>query len=321
MKGELPHTWQGQPCTEGMLSVDSPHHLYWRTYGKKELQPVLFLHGGPGSGVDISSLSFFDPGRHFVVLFDQRGAGQSTPSGSILDNTTQHLIADIEALRITMGIPRWIVFGGSWGATLGLLYGQYHPSSCVGLVLRGVSNSHVFQNRWMLEERPQLMPDRHQAFMKSLDAKQRSNPVKAHYDNIRSDDVDRQLQALNAINVLESGMSHAQPEPIESCVELSADELGGELFNRAKIYLHYWFNEKFIGENQCLPDPSALGSLPVIFLHGESDWICPLSGAQEIRRALPRARLISVPGAGHSPFHPELTKALQQALVELEVQA
>ena len=142
MKGKLPEQWRSQPCSQGMLSVNSVHALHWRTYGNTFLQPVLFLHGGPGSGVDLSSLCFFDPDVHFMVMFDQRGTGQSSPSGSIHDNTTQHLIKDIESLRLSLGISRWIVFGGSWGATLGLLYGQDHPLSCLGIVLRGVSNSH-----------------------------------------------------------------------------------------------------------------------------------------------------------------------------------
>ena len=168
----------------------------------------------------------------------------------------------------------------------------------------------------MLEQRPKLMPDRHRAFVKQLSEEQRSNPVKAHYHNILSEDVDRKLHALNAINVLESGMSDAEPELLESCVELTVDDLESDIFNRARIYLHYWVNKKFIDESQCLPNPSALRDIPVLFVHGESDWICPLSGAKEIVGALPGTALIIVPGGGHSPFHPDMTKALQESLAE-----
>lgn len=319
MKGTLPDRWRDQTCNHGLLSVDNEHEVYWRAYGNKSLQAVLFLHGGPGSGVDLASLCFFEPETHYVVMFDQRGASQSRPSGCVNNNTTHHLIADIELLRASLEIPEWIVFGGSWGATLGLLYGQNYPDSCVGLVLRGISNSHAYQNHWMLNERPKLMPDRHRVFMKRLNEEQQSNPVLAHYESIVSGDVIRQLEALNAINVLESGMSEAITESVESCVEFTVSDLNGDLFNRAKIYLHYWANEKFVNETQCLPSPDALRNIPVTFIHGESDWICPLSGAQEIVKALPQAKLISVPGAGHSPFHPNMKRALSETLATLSV--
>lgn len=317
MKGCTPDTWLGQACEQGMLSVGSGHKLHWRAYGNKTLTAVLFLHGGPGSGVDLSSLCFFDPEIHYVITFDQRGSGLSTPSGSLVDNTTSHLVADIELLRTSLGIMRWIVFGGSWGATLGLLYAQSFPASCTGLVLRGISNSHAYQNRWMLEERPVLMPERHQAFLKGLSDEQCRDPVMAHYLSILSDDTDRQLQALNAINVLESGTHDAQPETLDSCEDLVNSDLDGDLFNRAKIYLHYWANKKFLAVTQCLPKPSSLDELNIIFVHGESDWICPLSGAQEIVACLPKSRLISVPGSGHSPFNPAMTRALRVSLAEL----
>ncbi|MFK7852573.1 MAG: alpha/beta fold hydrolase [Granulosicoccus sp.] len=317
MKGYLPDRWLEQACAQGMLSVGSEHELHWRAYGDKSLAAVLFLHGGPGSGVDLSSLCFFDPELHYVIMFDQRGSGQSTPSGSLVDNTTSHLLTDIELLRKSLDINQWIVFGGSWGATLGLLYAQSFPSSCTGLVLRGISNSHLYQNRWMLEERPLMIPDRYQAFLKGLGDEQCQDPVKAHYLNIISDDVNRQLLALNAINILESGAYDAEPEPLDSCEDLVESDLDDDHFNRAKIYLHYWVNKKFLTEAQCLPEPSALDGLNTIFVHGESDWICPLSGAQEIVACLPKARLITVQGAGHSPFNPAMTKMLKDCLAEL----
>ena len=318
MKGELPESWRDQPCQQGMLAVDAEHSVHWRTYGDRNLQAVLFLHGGPGTGVDLGSLCFFEPDKHFVVLFDQRGAGQSTPRGSISNNTTQHLISDINLLQTTLKLSRWIVFGGSWGATLGLLYAQTYPDSCTGLVLRGISNSYAYQNYWMLDKRPLLIPQRHEAFLMTLDPKQQADPVLAHYHNIISSDIERRLNALKAINVLESGMSEAIPEPVETGIELTDADLDSDLFARATIYLHYWANNKFLNDSQCLPNPVAIKGMDIQFIHGESDWICPVTGAQKILESLPQASLVTVPGAGHSPFHAGMTRALQQALARLQ---
>lgn len=318
VKGILPAPWLDAPCRQGLLSVSPLHSMHWRAYGDASLQPVLFLHGGPGSGADISHLCFFDPSRHYVIVSDQRGTGQSLPKGSIEDNHTAALVQDIECLRAHLGIKQWIVFGGSWGATLGLYYAQWHATACQRLVLRGLSNSHAFQDNWMMKERPRHMPERLQAFLAPLSDDQRQDPVAAHLANICSDDPQRQWQALQAVRALETGLSDALPvafEPEESGPD-AAHEMDIDELSRARIYLHYWANRKFFDARECLPSPDALGDIPIALVHGQSDWICPLDGARAVCQVLSHAQLIEVPGAGHSPFHP----VMKQHLIELMTQ-
>ena len=169
------------------------------------------------------------------------------------------------------GIEQWVVFGGSWGATLGLLYGQSYPSACVSLVLRGISNSHAFQDKWILCERPKLLPKRHHAFLRDLDSEQQLNPVAAHRDNIVSTDPVRQWQALQAVSALESGLSNALALECDSdsADYRISDSVDKEALRRATIYLHYWVNRKFLGERECVPSPAMLNSIPITFVHGE----------------------------------------------------
>lgn len=316
MKGQVPDCWQNAPCKSGMLAVGGGHSVHWRAYGAFSSRPVLFIHGGPGSGVDLSHLVFFHPERHLVVLFDQRGTGQSTPTGCIDNNTTTCLVSDIERLRESLGIASWLVFGGSWGATLALIYAQLHPEVCQRLVLRGVSNSHEFQNRWILTIRPLQLPDPHRAFLQSLSAQERLNPVQAHMSNILSENPARQQSAVRAVSALESGLSDGTPRP---CAELPAvtgreEDTDQEAYTRAKIYLHYWVNHKFLDEFGCLPNPLVLRNCPIVFIHGKSDWICPLAGAEKLAGVLTHAQLIDIPGAGHSPFHKQMKAALIRAV-------
>ncbi len=316
MKGDVPELWRAAPMEQGNLAVDPLHTIHWRIYGHRSSQPVLFLHGGPGSGADVSHLCFFDPEKHRVLFFDQRGTGHSTPTGSLVDNTTNHLIHDIERLREMARVQSWVVFGGSWGATLGLVYAQHHPNACQALVLRGTSNSHTFQNTWVMDVRPKQLPERSAAFLSGLTAEQLHDPVSAHLDNILSGNALRESQAAYAVRALETGLTQAEavefsePPPRDGHLPpINQDELA-----RARIYLHYWVNHKFLTAENCLPNPTALDAIPVTLVHGESDWICPLAGVESLCDVLTHARLIRVSGAGHSPMHPEMTSQLRQLM-------
>ena len=305
--GILP-TWLNVPATSGSLRVGSEHSVYWRSFGDADAQPVIALHGGPGSGLNPRYLDFFDPERHRVVMFDQRGCGQSTPSGATSRNTTQDLIADIETLRCHLRINRWLVFGSSWGACLGLLYGQIHPGSCTGLVLVGLSNRHDHQTRWILEERARLLPERHEMFLAALSQQERSNPVEAYHRKSLSPHRQDQLEVAHAAWVLEAGLETAEPQPAGI---LTLDAISQAMVKRAKLYFHYWANRTFLPHGHLLVDPLALAEMPVSLVHGAVDWICPRSGAQRVADAIEAPELVVVSGAGHSPFSADMTQALR----------
>ena len=309
---QLPPDWLDVPSTSGVLDVGESHALYWHSFGHADSRPVIALHGGPGSGSNPRHLTFFDPQKDRVVMFDQRGSGLSTPSAAIVRNTTQDLIDDIEKLRRHLRIKCWLVFGLSWGACLALLYGQHHPQACTGLVLAGLSNRHDHQTSWILEKRASLLPERHQAFLMSLAPGDRADPVTACYRKSLSPDRRHQLEATYAVWVLEAGMEGPEPEPLAT---IALDEIDASMVSRAKVYLHYWANKTFLAHGHLLVDPAALNDLPMTLVHGASDWICPLSGAQQVVSALEAARLIVVPGAGHSPYGADMLQAVRESIL------
>ncbi|MGR9088968.1 MAG: alpha/beta fold hydrolase [Gammaproteobacteria bacterium] len=300
--------------TSGFLNVGESHVVYWRAFGHLDAMPVIALHGGPASGSNPRHLMFFDPRRHRVVMFDQRGSGQSTSSAATTGNTTQKLVEDIGKLRCHLRIERWLVFGLSWGACLALLYGQHHPRDCTGLVLAGLSNRHDYQTSWILEQRARLLPERHAAFLSALAPADRADPVAAYYRKSLSPDRREQLEATHAVWVLEAGLEVPEPGALPT---LALDEIEPGMINRAKVYLHYWANKTFLPEGHLLINPSALVELPVTMVHGAADWICPLSGAQQVADAIESVRLVVVPGVGHSPYGADMAAVLRESIVAL----
>ncbi len=309
---EVPSAWLNVPSTSGMLEVGDSHSIYWCSFGHPDALPVIALHGGPGSGSNPRHLTFFDPQIHRVIIFDQRGTGQSTPSATTLKNTHQDLIDDIEKLRRYLSVERWLVFGVSWGASLGLLYGQSHPKVCTGLVLAGLSNRHDHQTTWILEERARLLPERHEEFLKALAPGERANPISAYYRKSLSSDQKYRLEAAYAVWVLEADLEGPEPQKLPT---MSLDEIDTSMMNRAMIYLHYWANRTFLPQGHLLINPSALIELPVVLVHGASDWICPLSGAQKLADSIEGVQLIVVPGAGHSPYSADMVQVLRETIV------
>ncbi len=314
---QVPTAWLDVPTTSGLLNVGESHVLYWRSFGHPDAMPVIALHGGPGSGSNSRHLTFFDPQIHRVVMFDQRGSGQSTPSAATFGNTSQDLVEDIEKLRRCLHVERWLVFGVSWGACLALIYSQIHPQATTGVVLAGLSNRHDHQTRWILEERARLMPERHQAFLQALAPGERADPVTAYYRKSLSPDRRDQLEATYAVWALEAGLEGPEPKTLPT---MTLDEIDANMVNRAKIYLHYWANKTFFPQGHLLVDPTALIELPVALVHGASDWICPLSGAQQVADAIEVAQLIVIPGAGHSPYSADMTQVLRESIVAIRGQ-
>ena len=308
----LSANWESAPASSGMLKVGDQHSIHWRSFGHLESQPVIVVHGGPGSGANLHHLTFFDPHLHRVIMFDQRGTGLSVPCGATFANTTQHLVSDIEKLRRFLNIERWLVFGVSWGACLSLLYAQSYPQFCTALVLVGLPNRHDYQNSWILEQRASLLPKRHQDFMASLSAVERTDPVAAYYRKIQSPQRRFQLEATYAIWLLEAGL--AGPEPATHA-SMPPHEIDIGMINRAKIYLHYWVNETFLTDGHLLVNVDALANVPTIFVHGETDWICPIEGVGQIASEMITAKLITLPASGHSPFSVEMTHSIREVIM------
>lgn len=304
---QIPDNWQGQPSSTGMLDTTSDHEVWWAAFGHDTGIPVLVLHGGPGSGSSLKTLVFFDPSVHRVIFFDQRGSGRSTPLGELNNNETPGLVADIEALRQLLGIEAWTVFGGSWGADLGLVYAQLHPESCVKLILRSIPDRHLNQNQWVLKGRPALLPERHEAFMSYVRQEEVVDPIGALYRASLSNQRAEVERATAAVIVLELGIAGPDPEPlvVPDETELSAQDIA-----RARIFLHYWANQSFLPEGRLVFDSDALKDVPLLLVHGVSDWICPKEGSEAIHKAVPHSELILVEGAGHSAHSPAMQEVL-----------
>ncbi|MGR8948500.1 MAG: alpha/beta fold hydrolase, partial [Gammaproteobacteria bacterium] len=300
------------PAACGMLDVGNRHSIHWRSFGHVGAAPVIAIHGGPGSGLNPQHLSFFNPLQHRVIMFDQRGTGLSTPGGATLANTTQHLVSDIEKLRNFLRVEPWLVFGVSWGACLSLLYGQSYPQASTSLVLVGLPNRHDYQNSWILEQRARLLPKRHQEFMAPLTPAERRNPVAAYYRKILSSRRSSQLEATYAVWVLEAGLT--EPEP-RMPTPMPLHEIDKDMINRAKLYLHYWINKTFLPAGHLLTNPSALAQVFTTFVHGEADWICPLSGVEQVAHKIEAAKLITVPNAGHSPFNADMMHTIREVIM------
>ncbi len=308
----VPSAWLNVPSTDGFLDVGDSHSIYWRSFGHPDAIPVIALHGGPGSGSSPRHLTFFDPQIHRVIMFDQRGTGQSTPSATTIENTPQDLLDDIEKLRRHLSVECWLVFGVSWGGCLAFLYSQSHPQVSTGLVLAGLSNRHEHQTAWILEERARLLPERHEEFLKALAHDDHADPIAAYYRKSLSPDRKSRLEATYAVWVLEADLEGPEPQTLPM---MSLDEIDASMVNRAMIYLHYWANKTFLPHGHLLINPSVLTELPVVMVHGASDWVCPLSGAQQVADSIEGSQLIVVPGAGHSPYSADMMQALRESIV------
>jgi len=310
----IPGNWEGEPQRTGVLRASGDHAVWWASFGHDTGTPVLVLHGGPGSGSSLKTLALFDPSVHRVIFFDQRGSGRSTPLGELGNNETSELVADIEALRQLLDIKAWTVFGGSWGADLGLVYGQLHPESCVKLILRSIPDRHLNQNQWVLKERPALLPERHEAFMSYVRQEEVVDPIGALYRASLSNQPEEVQRATAAVIVLELGINGPDPEPV---VVPDENELSAQDIARARIYLHYWANQSFLPGGRLVFDSDALKDVPLLLVHGVSDWICPKEGSEAIHRAVPHSELILVEGAGHSAHAPAMQEVLRAVIEDL----
>lgn len=298
-----------EPYSTGSLKLDGLHTMYWEQSGNPEGAPVLFLHGGPGAGASPAHRRFFDPAHYRIVVFDQRGAGRSTPLGELRDNTTPHLIADIERLRGHLGIERWLVFGGSWGSTLALAYGEAHPERCAGFILRGMFLCRPSEIEWFLYGLRSLFPEAWRAFAAAVPEAARGNLLATYYRRLIDPDPAVHLQAARAWSTYEGVCSTLLPSP-ETVAYFAGD---GVALGLARIEAHYFSHDIFLPQNALLQNLHRLRRIPCVIVQGRYDAVCPIVTADEVHRAWPEAEYIIVPDAGHSAWEPGISAQLVRA--------
>ncbi len=298
------------PYETGFLPLSSGHVMYWEQVGNPRGQPVLFLHGGPGAGAGAVHRRFFDPQHWRVIIFDQRGAGRSRPLGELRDNTTPHLVRDIEVLRQFLGIEDWLLFGGSWGSTLALAYAQEHPNRVLGCVLRGVFLGRRDEVVWFLEGLRRVFPDAWAAFSEHLPPEERVDLLGAYLRRLCDPDPAVHLPAARAWSQYEGSCSTLLPSP-ETVASFAQDRTALGL---ARIEAHYFAHDLFLPPEGLLGRMDRLAGMPAEIVQGRYDMVCPATTAFELAAAWPSARLTVIPDAGHSALEPGLRTALVSAV-------
>ena len=297
------------PHASGMLELDSVHSMYWEVSGNPDGVPALFVHGGPGAGSTPAHRRFFDPQHYRIVVYDQRGAGRSTPLGETRDNTTGHLVRDIETLRLKLGIERWIVFGGPWGSTLALAYAEAHPERCAALVLRGIFLCRASEIRWFLYDMRNVFPEAWRAFAEYLPAPERDDLLRGYYKRLMDPDPAVHMPAARRWSMFEGACSTLLPSP-ETVAAFGDDRMALGL---ARIEAHYFVHDVFLPENALLADIGRIRHIPATIVQGRYDMVCPIVTADELHRAWPEARYVVVPDAGHSAMETGIRSALIEA--------
>ncbi|WP_147652250.1 prolyl aminopeptidase [Vulcaniibacterium gelatinicum] len=300
-----------QPFDTGTLKVDARHTLYYEQCGNPRGKPVVVLHGGPGAGCNEKMRRFHDPAKYRIVLFDQRGAGRSTPHADLTDNTTWHLVADIEALRTRLGIERWQVFGGSWGSTLALAYAETHPERVTELVLRGIFMLRRWELEWFYQEgASRLFPDAWEHYLAPIPPVERHDLMSAYHRRLTADDPAVRLAAARAWSVWEGATSFLRQDPDF----ISGHEEDAFALAFARIENHYFVHGGFFEvEDQLLRDAHRLADIPGAIVHGRYDVVCPLQNAWDLHKAWPKGELVITPTSGHSAFEAENVDALVTA--------
>ena len=298
------------PYETGYLPLSSSHVMYWEQTGNPKGPPALFLHGGPGAGAGAVHRRFFDPNFWRIIIFDQRGAGRSRPLGSLDQNTTPDLVADIEVLRRHLGIDRWLLFGGSWGSTLALAYAQAHPHRVAACVLRGVFLGRPSEVAWFLNGMRLVFPEEHARFAGFLPEAERGDLLGAYLRRLTDPDPAIHLPAARAWSVYEGSCSTLLPNP-ETVTSFSQDRTALGL---ARIEAHYFANNLFLPPAGLLGHMDRIAHVPAEIIQGRYDMICPATSAFELAAAWPTARLTVIPDAGHSALETGVRRALVAAV-------
>ena len=302
-----------EPFETSRLKVSDVHELYYEQCGNPAGQPVVFLHGGPGAGLVADYRRFFDPSAYRIILFDQRGAGQSTPHACLEDNTTWHLVSDIEQLRAQLGIERWLVFGGSWGSTLALAYAEAHPQRVLGLILRGIFLCRQKEIRWFYQDSVgagAIFPDVWEQYVGLIPEAERGDMLQAYYRRLTGDDEPQRLEAARAWSIWEGSALKLLPDQ-DLLDQFTEPQTALAL---ARIECHYFVNKCFFDtDNYLAENVSRIRHIPSVIVQGRYDIVCPMMSAWELHRAWPEAEFRVIPDAGHSVTEPGIASALVEA--------
>ena len=304
-----------QPYTSGHLSVDHGHSLYWEECGNPNGAPVLFLHGGPGAGLSPAYRRFFDPAHYRIVLFDQRGAGKSTPLGEYRHNTTSLLIQDIEAIRAMLKIDQWLVFGGSWGSTLALAYGEAHPDACLGFVLRGIFLVTKAEVEWFIHGINWFYPEVFADFAAAVPEDERHDLLAAYGKRLFSGDPSVYLPAAKSWSRYESSCLYLEPQA-GAVEEFEKVEVSLGL---GRLEAHYMMHAGFMEEDQLIKNIGKIRHLPAVIVQGRYDVICPPNSAFRLHQAWPGSVLKVIGNAGHASLEPGITSALVAAIEQFKL--
>ena len=298
-----------EPRTSGRIALDGLHVMQWEACGNAKGVPLVFLHGGPGGGCLPHHRRFYDPAFWNIVLYDQRGAGRSIPTAELRDNSTPHLVADLERLRCELGIERWLVFGGSWGSTLALAYAQAHPERVLGLVLRGIFLATPVEIDWFMHGMRNVFPEAWRAFVEALPVAERGDLLASFYRRLTDPDPAVHLPAAHAWDRYEGACTTLLPVPDP----LSRFDSDAAALAIARIEAHYFVNRGFLAPDQLLAGVAAIRHLPCTIVQGRYDVVCPPVTADALARAWPEAEYVIVPDAGHSVREPGITRELVAA--------
>jgi proline iminopeptidase len=300
------------PYETGMLDVGDGYSMYYEQCGQPDGLPIVFLHGGPGSGCSARHRQLFDLQRYRVVLFDQRGCGRSLPRGSVQANTSDHLVADIGRLRQHLGIERWLVVGGSWGAGLALAYAAAQPIACLGLVLRAVFLGRVSDLDWFFQQVGQLLPDAWDAFAQQAPQSERSNMLRWLSHSLHQGTQEQALAAACAWEQWETAVTQRSME--QPRATLPSGDTAQALLDKYRVQSHYISNGCFWGDTGLLERAPSLAAVPTAIVHGRLDLVCRPQAAWDLHQHLPGSRLQWLDACGHSPFEPAMARALADAV-------
>ncbi len=287
-----------EPFNTFKLDVSDLHTIHVEQAGNQNGQPVVFLHGGPGGGIEPIYSQYFNPEKYHIILFDQRGCGKSTPFAELRENTTWDLVADIEKIREKLGIDKWIVFGGSWGSTLALAYAQTHPTHVKGLILRGIFLLREKEIKWFYQQGANyIYPDAWENYLAPIPLEHRGDMVKAYYKRLTNDDSTIRLEAAKAWSLWEGSTSKLFQD-LNLMNRASAGTFADAF---ARIECHYFINKGFFdNENQLLDGVDKIRHIPTIIVQGRYDVVCPMTTAWELHKAWPEAEFHVIQDAGHS---------------------
>ena len=297
------------PYSSGFLDVDPPHSLYWEQCGNPDGVPVLFLHGGPGGGASAINRRFFNPDYYRIILFDQRGAGRSQPFGSLENNTLEHLVRDIEALRVHLNVQRWHLCGGSWGSTLALAYAQQFPAHCLSLIMWGIFTMEQAESDWFINGMKMVFPEAWEQFAALIPENERDDLLKAYYKRLTGSDQKEALDAAITWCLYESACASLLP----NYETITTDEQKKQTLSVAKIESHYYLHQIIPAEKSLLKNIDKIRAIPATIIQGRYDMICPLITAHKLHALWPEADYIVVPDGGHSELEPAMRSRLIEA--------